>query len=398
MSSLVLKFEDSSPKKNEKIKVSIGPDGFIHLKPNIAKDFGFTKGAAFLLATEENRLHFINNTSREKIVLVIKHTNKIKLNHVFDLGRIKLDYKNINHQYEMFKETYVGDEFPNRVKPGDEIITLKPIKSSPRKKYIKRIKRKFTWQENLGIKIVQDHRTESKWYKVYKHIMKCCYASNGEYFKKHTVFEEWKWDFWKFADFIDSLYSKKASDNKTTLTRKDWNKNFIPENLEFCTFQEMTWRRRNSHKIEIDGIIKSTFEVHQILKTQGVKMSRQTVINRVGAKQDVGRVNMNFGRNLWKGEYKSLKDICKEEGGNYKRAKRWVQKGETIKNAIELSKTKHFPLETIYEYNGLKYNQKQLSKVLANELGTTEIAVLQRIHKGLSIEEIKKFPFKKRSI
>ncbi len=392
-----IEFENANPRK---IRVSIDHKGLISLKPQIANKLGFVKGSTFLLATSEKpgHLHFVKTESDVKIALILKYTNKINLTHVFDAGRIKLDYKNINHKYELIEEVYDDEPVPGRVNKGDVVITLKPIAAVPRKIYTKKAKKKYKWHEIYSTgRSDKDGRSKTRFYKFYKYMMDSCHSTDGQYHKKFVVHEDWKFDFWKFHDFADSLYQKDKLEIKNSgkiFSRIDHHKDFTPDNLAYHTWQQIAWKRDSTHEIEVDGVIKHVSEIHQILEMQGISVDESTVRERAAKGKFTGEVNKTYGRYLHEGEYQSLKQICKNKGGNYPRTKHWISKGKTIDEAIELSKTNHQP-EVIYLYNGVEYNQNQLSIILAKELGAFPETITQRLREGMTIEEIKNKPFRK---
>ncbi len=250
------------------------------------------------------------------------------------------------------------------------------------------------WREYLGLPEPEpDGRSRNRWYKFYRHMTESCYDKDGKYFLKYTVYEEWIKNFWTFVEFADNLKKQEYQKGKK-ISRIDHSHGFHPDNIGFHTQKEITWKRANTHKIEINGVIKHVSEVHEILKTQGIHMNEQVVRDRAARGEFVGELNKVYGTRLWNGVYKSLKQICKDENSNYGRAKLWLQKGKSLEESIELAKTNN-NANVFYEYNGLTYNQNQLSILLAKELNTLPHTIQQRLRKGMTIQQAKDKPLRK---
>jgi len=256
------------------------------------------------------------------------------------------------------------------------------------------------WRENLGLPEPEpDGRSKNRWWKFYRYMVDNCYVEGGRYFQKYHVYPEWTKNFWSFVFFVDSLKRKEVVKGKR-LSRKDQQKDFFPDNLAFHTQKEITWKRKATHKIEIDGVIKHIPEIKEILRLQGIKIDESTLRSRhkkYRNNRDVGEVNTVYGGCFWKGEYRSLKQICKEENSNYQRAKCWMSKNKTVEQAVELAKTKHGYPEVKYIYNEIEYNRQSLAKVLSKELNQLPRTIEQRLYKGMNIEELKEKPFRKSS-
>lgn len=91
-------------------------------------------------------------------------------------------------------------------------------------------------------------------------------------------------------------------------------------------------------------------------------------------------------KHKWGSDWYSLKEICKIEKCDYPTAKFYRQQGKGVRESIRLSKAL-LHRQRKYEYKGQTYNQSQLAKVLADEVGIKSGGMRNRLKRGFTIEQ-----------
>lgn len=198
------------------------------------------------------------------------------------------------------------------------------------------------------------------------------------------VCEDWCKDFWNFVKDAEPIYKEQYKEG-FVMTRNDRTKLFNKDNLIFCDIQHVHQNRSNAVRINIYGVDKTLKEVHEILKEQRSDIPLETMRNRHSHGIPLGLPNNKNGY-LWKGEYKSLKEICKEENVRYGAIKTRIHRGESYFYAIEMAKYDYL---VWIKYQGKNYRQYDLVQKLAIDWEVEPLDILPHIKKCVPISQIK---------
>lgn len=108
-------------------------------------------------------------------------------------------------------------------------------------------------------------QSASRLYTIWCALKRRCNNKNGEQYKDYggrgvTVCDEWR----SFEPFRDWAMANGYRDD-LTIDRKDNNGNYCPENCQWVSRKEQANNRRNTIKIEFDGMSKTLSEWSEIV-------------------------------------------------------------------------------------------------------------------------------------
>lgn len=264
---------------------------------------GHTKSCGCLLFEEKERMDLTGKRFGKLVVLEESKSNKLKVVCKCDCGNVKDFFKKniinghtkscgcINIKY---KESIIGKKFGKLTVIGISKIDMRKVicqcDCGNVKEFFKSNLLKENGTDNCGCetinklsKINTTHGgSKTKLYKVYNAMKGRCYRLNDKGYDNYggkgiKICDEWLGDhgFENFRDWANSNGYIEASRGEYTIERKDFTKDYCPENCTFKPSNLQAINRSNNKFIIFDGSYHTISEVSRAIGiNQGTLSSR----------------------------------------------------------------------------------------------------------------------------
>lgn len=238
------------------------------------------------------------------------------------------------------------------------------------------------------------YNTRERLYMLWMGMRQRCENPNNISYKNYgakgiAVCPEWKHNYPLFRKWaLETGYDETLPRGVQTIERKDYNKDYSPENCEWKTIKQQQRNRCNNRLFEYNG------EKHTISEWSEITGIPHDVLHgrlylgwtvKDAIERPVGKTHgKNFIYVNYNGEEKSLLEISKETGISYTTLLTRHKKGISIENTIKEYQENGGSFIKKYEFNGETHTISEWAKIL----GVTTQRLSYRISSAKPYEQI----------